>query len=332
MCVCLLNTLCLLLFSSRLQIFVAPTSNRSFVTCFRHCIFIYLPHSHICLSSRWKCKINIQIYLKYPPTSLEVETIYKSTENPHLLQFTQWKIKIFSHTLNLGAVAVVAWIVWIVCAQHTSFTNGTIHFANKKRKSKIQMCWNKRKTTTKTEKQKKCLVSSQENNVTQHWNSFVAGWISLFQLAMFAYDWTECKYIVVSMYHAISNHLTQKNASSWNCVRRFFRSLYVFSAFSFSSATMHVENTWTSDWNHNYTPEMHAFRQIPKYAIRIIKWQYAHLVVIYWIDSNMDISFCPKTQCLVASNWEKERATFWVTLQTARFQFLCICFHSNFIE
>lgn len=54
-----------------------------------------------------------------------------------------------------------------------------------------------------------------------------------------------------------------------------------------------LQDTWNSE-NHN---EMGTqFRQMPKYALRIIKWQYAHLMVIYWIDSNMQIFFFKSKQ------------------------------------
>lgn len=109
------------------------------------------------------------------------------------------------------------------------------------------------------------------------------------------------------------NHLTQKNVSDLNvCDAVFGR--YVLRSSFFSSHQQWIRHLNTTQKLNALKLEAYAFRQMPKYALRIIKWQYAHLVVIYWIDSNMQIfihSTWPRSKTmslfLWLAEWNKNR-------------------------
>lgn len=125
---------------------------------FCHCIFIH------CLSPQRKCGRNIQIYLKYPPTSQE----FSDTQNSiQILNLHNGKLKFLSHTLDLLYV-----LPSLNCVPSIYFTH-RLNYIAENETSFDAMCACECTQQKKNYGRKKCTVSSQKNNVTQHSNSFV---------------------------------------------------------------------------------------------------------------------------------------------------------------
>lgn len=282
------------------------------MTCFRHCIFLY---TSIRLGCRRfaKCKINIQIYLKYPPTSLEVEPAYiKSAAAQILIYYNlhNGKLKFLSHTLNLGCLRR-----FLRSFRSTSHT-WTVY------RSRMCCCKNRTRWIERAKKKKnaRCQVKRTmlHNIGIVLWpgESLYSNWPRLHTRKTDLNAYTECKNGKVGSSYCTQrapNHLTQKNVSDLNVCDAVFRSLCSSLFFFFFSPTMDKTPEHQRKLN-ALKLKAYAFRQMPKYALRIIKWQYAHLVVIYWIDSNMQIfihSTRPRSKTmslfLWLAEWNKNR-------------------------
>lgn len=166
----------------------------------------------------------------------------------------------------------------------------------------------------KKRQREKCTVSSQENNVTQHSNSF-ARWISLFVCIRFAVS------IAVSNAKTVVGEISSRAIflflfyfsfffffsfaqpfDTKECAAVFF---FFFFCFSNNKTSRHLNQRKSQTQKSNEAfvsvfrwrccrcrcrcrrTHLDKCRNTP--TLRIIKWQYAHLMVIYWIDTNMQI-------------------------------------------
>lgn len=105
------------LFCRRLQIFVAPTSNRSFVTCFCHCIFYPLP---VVASKMWNKYSNL------PEVSANITRVLTHTHTHpwnslQIRNLHNGKLKFLSHT-HTHWIGSVCWLRWIGCFEHNTPT------------------------------------------------------------------------------------------------------------------------------------------------------------------------------------------------------------------
>lgn len=130
------------------------------------------------------------------------------------------KLKFLSHTLYLSVFGF---------PNRGSTCVRRCMVKEKKNNTNSRMCC-KKQTTSREEK---CSVSSQENNVTQHWNSFVSRWISLFELTLRLHTThpNACKNVEMVGFFALVAPTAQsfdtKECFGFKYVRCGFRSLYL---------------------------------------------------------------------------------------------------------